>query len=212
MLLDASVTNSLVTFATNLIHHLGLGGVLMLTLMSAIVFVPGDEATMLFAGFNVYQHHLTMLGIIAFGVLGDVIGGSLAYLIGYFGLNELLEKIPGPLHLEPHGLERAQRWFDQYGTPAIAASRLIPLGRAAMPYAAGISRINFLRFLLPTVAGSIIWIGVLGFIGRAVGSQWPSWRSHLDYVDYAVVAIIVVAVIYFLFRRTRGAGKHRTAV
>ena len=40
---------------------------------------------MLFAGFDVYQHHMTLLGIIVFGVLGDLAGASIAYAIGYFG-------------------------------------------------------------------------------------------------------------------------------
>ncbi len=32
--------------------------------MSQVVIVPGTEVTMLFAGFNVDTHHLTLLGII----------------------------------------------------------------------------------------------------------------------------------------------------
>ena len=45
---------------------------------------------MLFAGFNVYQGNLSLVGIIVAGVVGDLIGASIAYAIAYFGLHEVL--------------------------------------------------------------------------------------------------------------------------
>ena len=79
----ASLTGPLVNLATHLIASLGLAGVALLTMTSGVIGVPGTEPTMLFAGFNVYQGHLTLIGIIAAGVIGDVTGASIAYAIGY---------------------------------------------------------------------------------------------------------------------------------
>src|ERR1700721_2547149 len=56
----ASVTASLVTFATHVVQHLGLPGVCLLIVMSQVAIVPGTEATMLFAGFSVDNHHLSL--------------------------------------------------------------------------------------------------------------------------------------------------------
>src|SRR5271167_343919 len=112
MLIDASVTSSLVTVATDLIRHLGLAGVAVLNFASAVIGVPGTEATMLFAGFNVFQHHLSLIGIIGFGLIGDLAGATAAYAIGYFGLHEVLERKSGPLHVGPRGLDRANAWFE----------------------------------------------------------------------------------------------------
>src|SRR5947209_6131905 len=68
LLVDASVTDSLVTLATHIIRDLGVAGVALLMLTSAVIAIPGSEPTMLFAGFNVYQHHLTLLEVIVSGV------------------------------------------------------------------------------------------------------------------------------------------------
>src|ERR1700677_3675871 len=57
VLIDASVTASLVTFATHVVNDLGLAGVALLIVMSQLVIVPGTEVTMLFAGFSVDTHH-----------------------------------------------------------------------------------------------------------------------------------------------------------
>ncbi len=201
MPIDASVTGSLVTLATHVINDLGLWGIFALLVMSALIGVPGTEVTMLFAGFNVFEGHLSMGGIIAAGVAGDVVGASIAYLIGYLGLHELLEHLPGPLHASARQLDRAHAWFERFGSPVIAVSRLLPLIRAAFPYAAGVAEMTYWRFLAAAAVGSLIWISGLAFLGRAVGSDWENWRHYLDYVDYAAAALFLGAIVYLLVRR-----------
>ncbi len=199
----ASITGPLVTLATHLIASLGLGGVALLTLTSGVIGLPGTEPTMLFAGFNVFRGNLSLPGIVIAGVVGDVAGATVAYSIGYYGRRELVERHGAKLHVSAARLDRAHGWFERYGAPVIFVSRLLPLVRAVFPYAAGVAEMPYLRFAALTTAGSVIWIGGLGLVGRAVGSNWPSWRHHLEYVDYAAVAVLVLAILYFVVRRNR---------
>jgi membrane protein DedA with SNARE-associated domain len=208
----ASVTDSLVTLATHIIRDLGLAGVSAMTLASGVVGVPGSEPTMLFAGFNVFQRHLTMLGIIVFGVLGDVIGASIAYAIGYYGRRELVERHGNKLHISPRRLDLAHAWFERYGTPVILVSRWIPFARAAFPYAAGVARMSYPRFIALTTLGSIVWIAAFGVLGREVGSNWQSWRHNLEYVDYAAAALLLAAIAYLIVRIARSRRGDPTAV
>ncbi len=203
LLYAASVTDSLVTLATHIIRDLGVEGVGLLTLLSGVIGVPGSEPTMLFAGFNVYDHHLTLLGIIVFGVLGDVLGASIAYGIGRFGRAELLERHGGKLHVSPHRLALADRWFKRYGSPVIFFSRLVPFVRAAFPYAAGVGEMPYPKFITFATLGSIVWITALGLLGRAVGSNWQHWRHNLEYVDYLALALLLVAIAALVVRMMR---------
>ena len=200
---DASVTNAVVTLATNLINDIGLGGVALLNAMSGVIGVPGTEVTMLFAGFNVFKHQLSLPGIIIFGVLGDLVGATIAYVIGHYGLHELLERYSGPLHVTPRGLDTAHAWFERWGSPVIAVSRCVPLVRAAFPYAAGTAAMTYTRFILMAALGSTVWIGGLALLGNAVGSDWSTWRKHLEYVDYAALAVAVGLVGWWVVRRVR---------
>jgi membrane protein DedA with SNARE-associated domain len=199
-----SVTDSLATLATHIINDLGLAGVALLNLTSGVIGVPGTEPTMLFAGFNVYQHHMTLLGIVALGVIGDVVGASIAYAIGYFGRIELIERHGNKLHVSPRRLEIARGWFDRYGAPVIFVSRFIPGLRAVFPYAAGVSQMPYLRFLPFCALGSLGWILGLGLLGRAVGSNWQSWRHNLGYVDDVALVVFVALIAYLIIRRVRG--------
>ena len=211
MLLAASITNSLVNLATHIIRDLGLAGVSLLTVSSGVIGIPGTEPTMLFAGFNVYQGDLSLLGIIVFGVIGDLVGASIAYAIGYFGRVELLERHGRKLHVTPARLELAHSWFERYGSPVILVSRLLPFVRAVFPYAAGVAEMPFWRFLSFAAIGSTIWIGGLGILGQAVGSNWESWRHNLEYVDYVIAVLVVAAIVYLIVRRVRGRQSEAAA-
>ncbi|MEO6858053.1 MAG: DedA family protein [Solirubrobacteraceae bacterium] len=201
LLTFASITGPLVRLATNLIGSLGLGGVALLTFTSGVIGLPGTEPTMLFAGFNVFQGHQSLIGIVLAGVIGDLAGASVAYAIGFYGRRELLERQGSKLHVNQASLNRAHRWFERYGAPAVVVTRLMPFVRAAFPYAAGVAEMPYWRFLPLTAIGSAIWIGGLGIVGRAVGGQWQTWRHHLEYVDYVGVVVVLAAIVYLIVRR-----------
>ncbi len=204
--MTASITDSLVTLATHVINDLGYFGVWLMTMTTGVIGLPGTEPTMLFAGFNVSEHHLSMLGIIIAGLVGDMTGASIAYAIGYYGRAEVLERRGSKLHVSHQRLELAHRWFERYGDPVIFFSRLVPVVRAAFPYAAGIAEMPFPRFFILATLGSIPWIVGLAFLGQAVGSDWENWRHNLEYVDYVGAAILVGLIVYLIVRRSRGGG------
>lgn len=208
----ASVTDSLVTLATHIIRDVGVAGVAAMTLSSGVVGLPGSEPTMLFAGFDVYQGNLSLLWIIVFGVLGDMIGASIAYGIGYWGREELVERHGNKLHISKSRLDRAHRWFERFGAPMIVVSRCIPFARAAFPYAAGVARMGYVRFLAFATLGSIVWISALAVLGNAVGSSWESWRRNLEYVDYVAAGLLLAVIAYMVVRIVRNRRGEPTAV
>lgn len=203
MLVTASITGPVVHLATHIIDSLGLAGVAAMTAIAGVIGLPGTEPTMLFAGFDVYNHHFTMLGIIVFGVLGDLVGATIAYSIGYWGGIQLIERHGAKFHLSTARLDRSTRWFDRYGAGALFVSRLIPGARFAFPYAAGVVKMSYPRFIVFAGLGSVVWITGLGFLGRAVGSDWQSWRNHLEYVDYFFLAVVVIGLVYLIMRWVR---------
>ena len=210
----ASVTSGLVTLATHIINDLGYAGVGLMVLCSGVIAVPGTEAPMLFAGFNVHDGTMTLLGIILAGVIGDVVGVTIAYWIGRLGGRELIERHGSKVHVSTEDLDRAHRWFDRWGAPVMFVGRFTPLIRIVFSYAAGVAEMPFGRCIAFSALGSIGWISGLALLGDAVGSQWPKWRSHLDYVDYAALAIFILVIAFLIYRhvqRVRSARDRASA-
>ncbi|MEA2146867.1 MAG: hypothetical protein QOG59_2454 [Solirubrobacteraceae bacterium] len=204
LLAYASITESLANAATSVVKDLGLPGIFLLMMLeSACIPIP-SEATMLFAGFNVATGHYGLFEITAAGVLGNLVGSWIAYWVGYAGRLELLEKHGKWLHITPHSLERADRWFERYGTITVLVTRVMPLVRTFISLPAGVARMPFWRFSALTIVGCIPWVFLLGLIGEITKKHWTSWKTGLGYVDYVVVALAVIGIVYLIVRRRRG--------
>ena len=204
------VVEPIVDVATEFIGSAGVVAVfLLMTLESACIPVP-SEAIMLFAGFSVSKGELTLFGIVAAGVLGNLAGSWIAYAVGYYGRLDLLEKNK-LIHISPKHLKWADDWFARYGGWTVFFSRMLPIIRTFISLPAGVARMPFWRFTLFTLVGSIPWVLALALIGEAVGDNWEDWRHKLGYLDYVVLAAIVAGVVYLIVkRRRRGAEAANT--
>src|SRR3981081_2575187 len=199
MLVLASISGSLFSLASEFVAETGLAAVFLLMLAeSACIPIP-SEATMLFAGFAVTDpgaahHHLTLLGIVTAGVLGNLAGSWIAYGVGRFGRIELVERHGHWLHLKPSHIEWADRWFERYGGPAVFFSRMLPIIRTFISLPAGGAKMPFGRFPLYTLAGCVPWVLGLALAGEALGSEWENARKYFEYVDYVVLVLVVAAI------------------
>ena len=209
MLLLASVTDffldPIVNAGTDFISTTGLPAVFVLmALESACLPVP-SEAIMLFAGSSVAAGELSMFGIVAAGVLGNLVGSWAAYAVGYYARLDLLEK-NRLIHLPPKYLKWADDWFERYGDATVFFTRMLPIIRTFISLPAGVAKMPFWRFTVLTLLGCIPWVLMLGLIGESVGHNWEDWRDKLHYLDYAVVVAVLGGAAYLLIRRYRGGG------
>jgi membrane protein DedA with SNARE-associated domain len=209
MLISGSITDFIVDpiidVSTDFIGSAGLPAVFaLMALESACIPVP-SEAIMLFAGFSVSEGDLTMFGIVAAGVLGNLVGSWIAYAAGYYARLDLLEK-NRLIHISPKYLKWADDWFARYGDATVFFTRMLPIIRTFISLPAGVAKMPFWRFTFLTLAGCIPWVLMLGLVGKSVGDNWEEWRHHLAVFDYVVAAGILAVIVYAVIRRRRGPG------
>jgi membrane protein DedA with SNARE-associated domain len=208
--LSDKIVEPIVDLATEFIGSAGVVAVfLLMTLESACIPIP-SEAIMLFAGFSVSKGELTLFGIVAAGVLGNVVGSSIAYAVGYYGRLDLLEKNK-LIHVNPKHLQWADAWFTKYGSWTVFFSRMLPIIRTFISLPAGVARMPYLRFIVLTILGSIPWVLALALLGRSVGDNWEHWRHNLGYLDYVVLVAIVAGVVWWVVKRRRRGEQAETA-
>jgi membrane protein DedA with SNARE-associated domain len=205
--LTASITEPLVNICIDVIDWIGYTGIFILMLLESACMPVPSEGTMLFAGFQVHEGDMTLFGVTAAGVLGNLVGSWVAYAAGYYGRLELLEKSKF-IHINPKHLKVADDWFEKYGSATVFFTRMLPIIRTFISLPAGIARMPFWRFTWLTLLGCIPWVLMLAYIGQQVGEEWENWQDKLHYIDYTVAVFIVGAAIYFGIRwyRNRGGG------
>ncbi len=176
-----------------------------MTLESACIPIP-SEAIMLFAGFSVSKGELTLFGVVAAGVLGNLAGSWIAYAVGYYGRLDLLEKNK-LIHVSPKHLKWADDWFERYGAATVFFSRMLPIIRTFISLPAGVAKMPFWRFTAFTLLGSIPWVLALALIGRtASATTGKTGATSSATSTTSSLAAIVAGIVYLIVKRRRGGG------
>ena len=197
-----SITQSLVDWVTSTIGDHGAPAVFaLMVLESACIPVP-SEVIMLFAGYLVSQDQLGLVVAILAGTLGNVVGSWIAWGIGYTGGRGFIDRWGRYVHVTPHRMAMADRWFDRHGNAVVFWSRMLPIVRTFISLPAGVARMPFMRFTIYTFLGALPWCTLLTLIGVKVGENWETWEGRLKYIDY-LVAVILVAIVVRLYLKWR---------
>src|SRR5215207_11511889 len=194
MVLEA-ILHPLIVFVTETIGDYGLPAVFVLmTLESMGILIP-SEAISPFAGYLVSEGKMSLLAAVSAGVLGNLVGSSLAYVIGLKGGRELWLRYGKYVGVRAHHLALAEKWFDRYGELTVFISRCLPVVRTFISFPAGTARMNLARFTFYTFLGCVPWVFVLTYLGYVLGENWERIGSFLHYLDYAVALAFVAGAI-----------------
>lgn len=195
-----SIIDYVSQIAINIIEFLGYWGVfLAMTLESACIPLP-SEVIMPFAGFAVSEGKMTLLGITIVGVLGNLVGSWIAYFVGLKGGRPFLEKYGKYVLITPSKLDMAHNWFERYGHEAVFISRMLPAVRTFISLPAGIAEMDFKKFTIYTLLGSIPWVLFLGYVGVMLGPHWEQIRSYFHILDIIVAIGVVAFIIYLVYK------------
>lgn len=205
----AQIIKSLTDLITAWYNTLGYFGiVLAMALESCLIPLP-SEIVMPLAGFLTVgtaasAAHFSLIGVTLAGSVGCVIGSIVAYWIGAYGGRPFIMKYGRYILISRADFDMADRQFVKYGSAITFFSRLLPIIRTYISLPAGISRMNFGKFVLYTFLGSLPWTFVLALIGHQLGKNYDTTLGPImQKFDYLIVALIVVGVVAYVWRHIR---------
>jgi membrane protein DedA with SNARE-associated domain len=210
----ASITQTL----TDAVSNHGVGAAFVLMAIDALLPV-GGELIMVVAGAiaagavaghpQLFGHHLgtgseTYIVLALAGTLGYFVGSIAGWMIGARVGREALERHGHLVHLGPANLTRAERWFERHGAQAVFLGRLTPLVRSFISIPAGLFGEPLPRYLMLTLAASLIWCFGFAGLGWGLGSSYKNVDTATHVVE-AVIVLAAIAGIGLLIRRRRRA-------
>ena len=203
-----AILQPLIDWVTETIGDYGLFAVFGLMLLESMGILIPSEAISPFAGYLVSQGRIGFFGAVSAGVLGNLAGSWIAYLIGLWGGRELWFHYGRYVGVRRHHLILAEKWFDKYGEFTVFISRCLPVVRTFISFPAGTARMNFAKFTFYTLLGCVPWVFALTYLGYLLGENWEMIGDYLHYLDYAVALGVLAGAVY-LFLRWRSSGSSR---
>lgn len=170
-------------------------------------FLPGDS--LLFVA-GIYLEQLAqeffnapfivpILLISLAGILGNFVGYWFGKKSGPF----IYERKDTFFFKKKH-LYSAQKFYEKNGALTIIAARFIPIIRTFVPIIAGVVKMDYKKFILYNVIGSLCWVFSMMMAGHLLSRQFPWIKNRLEVI---VILIILVTTLPVILRFVIGGKK-----
>ncbi len=168
-------------------------------------FLPGDS--LLFtAGLLASQGKLNMAVIVIGCMVAAIVGDQVGYQFGKRVGPALFKRQDSRLFKQEY-VEKAQSYFDRYGSRTIVLARFIPIVRTFAPIVAGVGQMDYRTFSTFNVAGGVLWAGGVTTLGYILGETVPSIDKYLLPAIAVIVALSVTPVAIEFLRERRKANR-----
>ena len=182
---------------TSWISTIGYPGIFAATLLETIFPPIPSEIIFPLVGFVAQSKGLGLgdaLGMATIGALGSTVGAIMIYFIALKIGRPAILRIGKYVLINESKLQRAELWFEKHGAIAVFVGRLAPGIREIISIPAGLSKMNMVKFILFTFAGSLIWSSCLTFVGYYFGETWSKFAKASAGIFNIIALIIIVGI------------------
>jgi membrane protein DedA with SNARE-associated domain len=203
---------------TELLHHfsdwylstLSQGGYWLIAglmaLESTIVPIPSEVIVPPAAYLAHTQGQFSFAGVVIAATVGSWLGASVMYWGARLLGRPIIVRFGRYVGIGQAKLELAERWCTHYGPPGVLLSRLLPVIRHLIGIPTGILRMDFRRYALATLVGSLLWCSVLAWLGLTVGRHPELLAGSLHRFFALVLGVAaILAALYYVFVRRAAA-------
>ena len=188
----------------NWIESLGYWGII---LGLSIEVIP-SEIVLGYGGYLVSKGDINYFVAVLCGTIGALIQQWILYAIGRYGGRPLVDKLGKYLHIKPKHIDKAEQWFDKYGSVIVFTGRFVPVMRQVVSIPAGMARMNLGKFTLLSFIASLPWSFAFVGLGWSLGSQWDKIDEKAGpYVQYVILIALAALIVYFLYHFMRKRSK-----
>ena len=195
------VLELLINWIVNTISTLGYYGVFFLSAIeSANIPIP-SEVILPFSGYLAYMGRFSFWAVVFVAGFGNLFGSLVSYWIGLKGGRGFVNNYGKYFFMHSRHLEKSERWFARWGNSVIFFSRLLPGVRTFVSLPAGIAKMNLKKFVIYTLAGSLIWSALLAALGFWMGENWSALMTIFREFEVLIVLVGVIGIIVWKLRR-----------
>jgi len=158
-------------------------------------FLPGDSLLVLAGLFSALGRHspvhLNLAAVLIGLFVAAVAGAQTGYLIGRRAGPALFRRADSRLFKRQH-VEKAQRYFDDYGAKTIVVARFVPVVRTFANPLAGVAGMRTRSFAIYNAVGALLWVVGVTMLGFILGKTVPSAQQHLALIEAAIIAASLI--------------------
>ena len=212
---SAGILSGIVDAISSLIGEYGYPAVFAAAFLEVIFPPIPSEVIFPLVGFIAQNRGLGLentIGMATVGAVGSTVGAVLIFFISARVGRTAIMRFGKRVRISEQDIEKAERWFERYGSVAVFTARMIPGIREIISIPAGISRMNIAKFVGYTFAGSLLWCIILTLVGYYLGEAWRNFSDQLSSAFTIITLILIVAAAvavagFWYSKRRRASAK-----
>lgn len=170
-----------------------------------------SELVLPLAGFEAYAGNLVFVWAVLAATAGSLAGALLLYAIGFYGGRPVVFRYGRILRVGPKDVDRAEVWFERWGSWVVLGARVVPIARSVVSIPAGMARMPIGRFVFLTVLGSLAWNLILVGAGYQLGANWREVTDTAERYSSVMKVVAVLATMALIVWAVRRRKRIRAA-
>lgn len=165
----------------------------------SLLFVAGIYVKEMASEFFNVHFIIVMLMIAIAGILGNFVGYWFGKKSGPF-----IYSRKDTFFFKKKHLLSAQRFYEKNGAFTVVAARFVPIIRTFVPIVAGVVKMDYKKFTLYNIIGSVSWVFSMMLAGYFLSKQFPWIKDRLEII---VIIIILVTTLPVILKFALGGKK-----
>ncbi len=167
-------------------------------LIFPLMVIEGPIITVI-SGFLASLGYLTLLPIYILVVLGDLVGDTIYYTLGYWGREKLLDMWGGSfLGITKERINKLEVHFDKHRGKTLILGKITHAIGVVFLFAAGLAKVPYLEFLCFNLIATMPKSFVLLLMGYYFGQAYPVINKDLGLVSVFILASSVISLVTFI--------------
>lgn len=131
--------------------------------------------------------HLVVIFLFIAAALGDNVGYEFGKKVGPH-----IFKRPNSLLFKQENIQKAQAFYEKYGSKTIVLARFVPIVRTFAPIVAGVGKMKHSTFIIFNLIGAALWTSLIVYGGYFLGAWLTSIGVNVDAILLPIVFVIII--------------------
>ncbi len=183
-------------------------GIIFLMILESCALPVSSELVLGLSGFLSGEGKINFYLAVLSATLGTFIGASLLYYIGKKGGRRLIEKYGKYFLVSKNELDKAEIWFNKYGSIAVLVGVCLPVIKTYIGFPPGASLMNYKKFSIFIILGSLIYNTAVAYLGLVVGRNIGVFIPYFRKFGIILILAVSALIIIYFYKHIKAAFKN----
>ncbi|MES2679621.1 MAG: DedA family protein [Bacteroidota bacterium] len=160
----------------------------------ATPILPGDSLLFAAGMLTASTGILNIWVLIPLLIISAIAGDNVNYFVGRFFGEKVFEIKFLKRLIKREYLDKTHAFYEKHGGKTIIMARFVPIVRTFAPFAAGLGKMNYPKYIAFCLGGAVLWVSLLSLAGYYLGNI-PVVKDNFEKVILGIIFVSILPIL-----------------